>query len=161
MVFLFIIFTSDEGNVRRMDTAVKINRLVQEKSSGSSLIMINLPKAPTSSDREFICIFSLNLLFPKIYAFFLSFPLSFPVQSLLFESLCNSNNIYFTVDKETLIVYSLLFKSLCNPSNIFYQLSPLKFELQRLYCICLCRTTRYGFSLNCSLYKVYFELLLS
>jgi len=44
----------DEGNVRRMDTAVKINRLVQEKSSGSSLIMINLPKAPTSSDREFI-----------------------------------------------------------------------------------------------------------
>jgi len=44
----------DEGNVRRMDTAVKINRLVQEKSSGSSLIMINLPKAPTSTDREFI-----------------------------------------------------------------------------------------------------------
>jgi len=44
----------DEGNVRRMDTAVKINRLVQEKSSGSRLIMINLPKPPTIDEREFI-----------------------------------------------------------------------------------------------------------
>jgi len=52
-------FLRDEGNVRRMDTAIKMNKLVQEKSMGSKLIMINLPKPPTSDEKEFICIFSL------------------------------------------------------------------------------------------------------
>ena len=53
MVFLYI---RDEGNVRRMDTAVKINKLVKEKSSNSKMILINLPTPPKVNRYEHICI---------------------------------------------------------------------------------------------------------
>lgn len=55
-------FCSDEGNVRRMDTAMKINKLVRDKSEDSRLLMINLPKPPRSTDKELICI-----LFKKLH----------------------------------------------------------------------------------------------
>ncbi|XP_057292168.1 solute carrier family 12 member 4-like [Hydractinia symbiolongicarpus] len=44
----------NEDNVRKMDTAVKINKLVLEKSSTSRLVMINLPKPPRHGIKEFI-----------------------------------------------------------------------------------------------------------
>lgn len=46
--------TPDQENVRRMDAAVKINKLVKEKSETSKLVMINLPRPPRSAGREIV-----------------------------------------------------------------------------------------------------------
>ena len=67
-------FISDHSTVRSMDTAVKLNQLIHERSKESPLIMVNLPKPPSSVDKEFLCIFSSMFLklcpkIMKIYGF--------------------------------------------------------------------------------------------
>ena len=52
-----LFFLSDHSTVRSMDTAVKLNQLIHEKSKESPLIMVNLPKPPSSVEKEFLCIF--------------------------------------------------------------------------------------------------------
>lgn len=54
----FIIFSSDEGNVKRMHTAVKLNEVICSKSQDAKLVIFNLPGPPKdhSDDRESNCI---------------------------------------------------------------------------------------------------------
>jgi hypothetical protein len=48
----------DEGNVRRMHTAVKLNEVVVNKSHDAQLVILNLPGPPRDSkiERESNCI---------------------------------------------------------------------------------------------------------
>ena len=45
----------DEINVRRMNTAVKLNEAIISKSSTSKLVIINLPGLPKNTDNEIEC----------------------------------------------------------------------------------------------------------
>lgn len=45
----------DEINVRRMNTAVKLNEAICSKSSTSKLVIINLPGLPKNIDNEIEC----------------------------------------------------------------------------------------------------------
>ena len=47
-----------EINLQRMNTAVKLNTVIKEKSQDSKLIMLNLPSPPRSSHEEEHCILS-------------------------------------------------------------------------------------------------------
>jgi len=42
--------TPKEKNLRRMNTAVKLNQLVKDRSTGTQLLVINLPGAPTDEN---------------------------------------------------------------------------------------------------------------
>ena len=46
-----ILACSDEDNVRRMHTAVKLNEVIQAKSADAKLVIINLP-APPRGERK-------------------------------------------------------------------------------------------------------------
>ncbi|PSN31507.1 Solute carrier family 12 member 6 [Blattella germanica] len=50
--------TPDEGNVRRMHTAVKLNEVIVNKSHEAQLVILNLPGPPRDSklERESNCI---------------------------------------------------------------------------------------------------------
>lgn len=49
---------SDEGNVKRMHTAVKLNEVIAKRSSDAQLVILNLPGPPkdTKLEREYNCI---------------------------------------------------------------------------------------------------------
>lgn len=50
-------FCRDEGNVRRMHTAVKLNEVVVNRSHDAQLVILNLPGPPkdTKLERESNC----------------------------------------------------------------------------------------------------------
>ena len=54
-----VLFTSHEENLRRMNTSVKLNELIVEKSHDASLVIVNLPAPPKQQGQEENCIFYL------------------------------------------------------------------------------------------------------
>lgn len=54
---IFLSFHRDEGNVRRMHTAVKLNEVIVNRSHEAQLVILNLPGPPkdTKIDRESNC----------------------------------------------------------------------------------------------------------
>lgn len=54
----------DEGNVKRMHTALKLNEVITNKSSDAKLVIFNLPGPPKDSavDRESNCILYFYLM---------------------------------------------------------------------------------------------------
>lgn len=57
-------FNRDEGTVRRMHTAVKLNEVIVSRSHDAQLVILNLPGPPrdTNIDRESNCKFPHFLL---------------------------------------------------------------------------------------------------
>ena len=54
-MFLF----SDQKNVRRMHTAVRLNEVIIEKSHEAQMVILNLPAPPKSLAGELNCILKL------------------------------------------------------------------------------------------------------
>lgn len=54
VVFLYVI--RKEKNLRRMNTAVKLNQLVKDRSKGTQLLVINLPGPPSDENDWQHCI---------------------------------------------------------------------------------------------------------
>lgn len=52
-----VLYIRDEGNVRRMHTAVKLNEVVVNRSHDAQLVILNLPGPPkdTKLERESNC----------------------------------------------------------------------------------------------------------
>ena len=46
-------------NLQRMDNAVKLNKLIQEKSSEAQLLLLNLPPPAKDESGDYHCILSL------------------------------------------------------------------------------------------------------
>lgn len=53
---------SDEGDVRRMHTSLKLNEVIRKMSSEAQLVILNLPGPPrdTKMERESNCILSIT-----------------------------------------------------------------------------------------------------
>ena len=58
LLFILILklYISFESNLRRMDAAVKLNRVILEKSADAEVVFINLPVLPSSSSEDKNCI---------------------------------------------------------------------------------------------------------
>lgn len=56
-IFSMVLSLRDEGNVRRMHTAVKLNEAVVQRSHDAQLVILNLPGPPkdTKLERESNC----------------------------------------------------------------------------------------------------------
>jgi len=54
---------SDEGDVRRMHTSLKLNEVIRKMSSEAQLVILNLPGPPrdTKMERESNCILSITM----------------------------------------------------------------------------------------------------
>ena len=50
---------SDQKNVRRMHTAVRLNEVIIEKSHEAQMVILNLPAPPKSLEGELNCILKL------------------------------------------------------------------------------------------------------
>lgn len=59
--YLLFLFFRDEGNVRRMHTAVKLNEVIRSKSQEAQLVVINLPGPPKIKLGEENCILLLSI----------------------------------------------------------------------------------------------------
>lgn len=54
-----VLSRSDEANVRRMHTAVKLNEAITSKSKQAKLVVLNLPGLPKASECERVQIINL------------------------------------------------------------------------------------------------------
>ena len=59
---LLTISFSQEENIRRMNTSVKLNELIINKSHDAALVIVNLPGAPPNKQDEENCILTLHLV---------------------------------------------------------------------------------------------------
>ena len=55
-IFVCCLICRKEENLRRMNTAVKLNQLVKDRSKGTQLLVINLPGAPADESDWLHCI---------------------------------------------------------------------------------------------------------
>lgn len=53
---LWLVARSNHSNVRRMHTAVRLNKVVVEKSKHSKLVLLNMPGPPNSKKGDDNCI---------------------------------------------------------------------------------------------------------
>lgn len=62
---IYISYSSDEGTVRRMHTAVKLNEVIVSRSHDAQLVILNLPGPPrdTKLERESNCKYIFKKLF--------------------------------------------------------------------------------------------------
>lgn len=51
-MILHFFFCSDEGNVRRMHTAVRLNEVIVNRSHDAQLVILNLPGPPKDTKME-------------------------------------------------------------------------------------------------------------
>lgn len=61
---LSFVHGSNQSNVRRMHTAVKLNEVVVQKSQNSELVLLNMPGPPRNMKGDENCI--LNQLFGHV-----------------------------------------------------------------------------------------------
>lgn len=50
------VFYSDQSNVRRMHTAVKLNEVIVNKSHDARLVLLNMPGPPRNAEGDENCI---------------------------------------------------------------------------------------------------------
>lgn len=55
-LLLWLVARSNQSNVRRMHTAVRLNKVVVEKSNHSELVLLNMPGPPKSKKGDENCI---------------------------------------------------------------------------------------------------------
>lgn len=72
--FLISYYCSNQSNVRRMHTAVKLNEVVVKKSKDSELVLLNMPGPPKNKkgDENCILFFCHNMLCPCLIIVYLS-----------------------------------------------------------------------------------------